>query len=80
MGCGCVLRSVKAEVLSAQRGPSHTERGVEGTKTHRAETSHHMATACLLRETQIWWTAPSLGHFIYSIHALKIIIIIIILN
>lgn len=63
MGCGCVVHSVNADVLSAQRDPGRTERGVEGTKTHRAETSHHMATACSLGETQRWWTAPSLGHF-----------------
>lgn len=52
MGCGCVLHSVNAEV-SAQRDPSRTERGAEGTKTHRVETSHHVATACSLGETQI---------------------------
>lgn len=63
MGCGCVLHSVNAEVLYAQRDPGRTVRGVEGTKTRRAETSHHLVTACSLGGRQIWWTAPSVGHF-----------------
>lgn len=53
MGCGCVVHSVNADVLSAQQDPSRTERGVEGTKTHRAETSHHMATACSLGDSDM---------------------------